>query len=360
MKFLIATGGSGGHIFPALYLAQELKARGHQIYFAGVFGGFKVKIENEGFVCQELSARGLRTENLKSMLISFFCMLKSIIESLAILRKFQPDAVIGFGGYGAFPAVLMAAVLQYPTMLHEQNVWPGRANAVLGNVVDKVAVSFENGKGFFPKKTVWTGCPCRVLRPYSVIERENSRVAFGLAKMRYTILVFGGSQGSQAINANFLRTIPFLTGPLNLQVLHVAGSQGANILNAQYNVLGLPFRVFPFLDEIDKAYAAADLVISRAGAVTVHELAMCRVPAILIPYPFAGGHQTANADSLAATGMAEVIEQKDLTPEKLREAILRFSRRRFNEEDVRGKNRSLYRLEAAAVLADELVALGER
>lgn len=356
MKILIATGGSGGHIFPALHVASELKNDGHTICFAGAFGTARERIQDNGYTIHELDCKGLSTESLKSVLIFSSFMLKSIFRSFRIIRQIRPDVVLGFGGYGAFPVIFTAALLRYPTMIHEQNVLPGRANAILKYMVKRIAISFKKSTGHFnPKRTVLTGCPC--CKVPERFDKEQVLTEFGLNENKFTILVLGGSQGSRRINSVFLETLPSLKGSLDFQVIHVAGEKDYKELDKSYRQGNIPYRLFSFLEEIDKAYGVADLVITRAGAVTITEIAAFSLPAILIPYPYAGGHQKENASLLVETQISRMIEERDLSPENLKNLILSFKQQHRNHQDIERTSEGIYYPDAARHLAHEVVGL---
>ncbi len=325
MKIVLSTGGTAGHVFPALYVARQLTSQGHEVVFVGALSKSLDRIQRAGHKAFILEAKGLTAG---SMLESGVLMARAFGRSLRILNELKPDAVCGFGGYGAFAVVLAAVTSKVPAMIHEQNVIPGRANKLLSGLVRRVAVSFKCSEQFFgPRKTVWTGCPCRDLRVTA--SRESLLREFGLSAGKITILVLGGSQGSQRINEIFAQAAGDLKNDLAFQVLHLAGGgKNAALLAERYRSLGIPCRVFDFLDEMEKAYAVADLAVARAGALTVNEIARSRLPAILVPYPYAGGHQKANAQVLADLGMARLVEEKDLGPGSLREAVLAWAKER--------------------------------
>ena len=358
MKIILATGGSGGHIFPALHLAEELKEDGHQVYFVGAFGATQSILESRGYLYHELEVRGLKTNSVKSILISSVAMLKSIFNSVHILKDLQPDAIVGFGGYGAFPVVLSAVLLKYPTMIHEQNVFPGRANFLLAKIVQKVAISFEKSRQYLgSQRTILTGCPCR----QNVLPENKKELLkeLNLKENLFTILVLGGSQGSHRINKEFMATIPLLKSTLAFQIIHICGESDYQLLNQRYQSLKIPFRLYPFLMDIDKAYRAADLAISRAGAVTIMELAAFRLPAILIPYPFAGGHQKENAGILTDIKAAKMIEEKDLSPENLKELIMSFVVHPVSTKESVPRMQVICRPDAARRLANEVLSLSQ-
>ncbi|MCK5012395.1 MAG: undecaprenyldiphospho-muramoylpentapeptide beta-N-acetylglucosaminyltransferase [Candidatus Omnitrophica bacterium] len=321
MKFVIATGGTGGHLFPALRVANELKRRGNDILFFGSFTRGREQIQKSGFIFEEIGAKGFVAVSFKGKVISVICMIKAVFKSFRSLRKFKPDAVLGFGGYGAFPVVLSAYFLRYPALIHEQNVVPGRANAILAKLVKRIAISFQKSSQYFnPKKTILTGCPCHL--PKNDAKKAVILNEFQLKEGRHTVLVFGGSQGSQRINEVFIETARNLKEKLDFQVIHISGQQDYQKLLDQYNLLGIPFALFEFLDKMEDAYHISDLVISRAGAVTVSEIAGFQLPAIFVPYPYAHGHQKENASVLCDKGAAELIEDKDLSASRLSETIL--------------------------------------
>lgn len=357
-KIVMATGGSGGHIFPALLVGDELKKRGHGIYFVGTFGRWREIIVARGYPVHTVEARGLSTENIKSVLASSASMVKSTLDSIFYLKKCRPDAVVGFGGYGAFPAVAAAALLGIPTMIHEQNVWPGKANALLARWVSAIAISFEESRSFLRRKNiVWTGCPSREnSAPHP--KNELFRM-FGLKEGVQTVLIFGGSQGSRSINVLFVSAAERLRQKTDFQIIHLAGSESeVGRLKETYQGFGLAAFVCGFSHEMEKIYQMADVAVGRAGAVTVTELAAFKVPSIFIPYPHAQGHQKANAEVLADAGLASVVEEKDATPQRLEEEILKAFQGKFSLKAEAAQ--TIGRPGAAARVADEVLGLVRR
>ena len=353
MKIMLATGGSGGHIFPALYVAAELKREGHIVYFAGSFGFLKERIEKAGYPCWVVPAQGARIENLKSALQSIFSMLKSTYCALKTLKANRPEAVAGFGGYGAFPVVMAAVILRIPVIIHEQNVIPGRANRLLAGLVNKIAVSFSQSLSCFPaRKTVCCGCPC--LLPQIVGDRPRLKRELGLREEPLMILVLGGSQGSRFINEAFTNSLELLRGVLDFQVFHICGQQDTAVLADIYQKAAVHCRVVSFWDDMSLVYQAADLAVSRAGAVTISELAAFGLPAVLIPYPYAGGHQQANAEILASAGTASILPQADLTGPALQSAILSLLARVPKRNEMTEK---VFRPDAARLFAEEIIKL---
>jgi len=324
MKIILATGGTGGHLFPALQTARELSREEHEIFFCGSFGDLAIeKIKVNGFDFRNLCAKGLSFRNFGVFFNSVIAMAKAVKEAFCVLKKWKPDVVAGFGGYGAFPVVLSAVFLRYPTLIHEQNVIPGKANALLAKWVKRVAISFPQSEKYFSsKKTVLTGCPCNFSQDQ--LKEKDSWNRFFLEEGKITFLVFGGSQGSECINAVFVQTIPILKEYLDFQVIHISGKKDYEKLKKMYKESGIRVALFPFLDKIKEAYQCANLVISRAGAVTIAEIVTAKIPAVLIPYPYAGGHQKYNAQALCDSGVACMIEEKNLSSEILKAAILKM------------------------------------
>jgi len=356
MKIVIATGGSGGHIFPAILTAEELRKRGNEIIFVGTFGVWKDTVAKYGFLMEELPARGLSGNSIVYCFVFLHAMFKSIIQSFRLFNRLKPDAVLGFGGYGAFPFVFVSAFLRVPAVIHEQNVYPGRANKLLSRMVKRIAVSFTRSRDFFSSgKTVVTGCPCRVKT--EGVSKEELLKKFGLDNKKFTILVLGGSQGSHRINSEFIRCIPELKKDLDFQVIHVSGDKDYERLNNEYKQMDIKFYLTAFLDAIEEAYGICDLALSRAGAVTVHELAAFCIPCILVPYPYAGGHQRLNADSLAEIGLADILEEKELSAERLKEAIFVKAREGFERSTQMMKEKEFFNPHAAQNLANEVMNL---
>ncbi|MGH7198756.1 MAG: undecaprenyldiphospho-muramoylpentapeptide beta-N-acetylglucosaminyltransferase [Candidatus Omnitrophota bacterium] len=323
MKILLACGGTGGHIFPAISVAEELKRRDPRAEILYVCG--KKDIENAIFkVVREEKVLSVTSAPFKGrsslwnplFLIKLMC---GFCQSAAILLREKPDAVVGFGGYFSFPVILTAKAFGVPTLVHEQNVVPGVANQFLSRFVDGVAVSFEETGRLLPrsKKLRTTGNPIR-----SSIERdtraEGLRV-FGFSPGKETILVLGGSQGAESINTFFLEALPLLPAERRskIQVLHLCGRMDPEAAEAVLKREGVPGRVYSFFERMDLAYGVCDLAVGRAGATFLAEIAGKNMPAILIPYPHGSGHQLVNAQAFARTWRATIVEQKDLTAEKL-------------------------------------------
>ena len=372
MKIILATGGSGGHLFPALSVAKEFQRDGHKILFLGSFKrnspsasnnnsshdwnlGEK-KIKEAGFTSLSHDAKGFNKNQPTQWLTWCITLVRACYRSLLFVKEFNPDVVLGFGGYGAFPVVLAASILRRPTLIHEQNVIPGKANRFLSPLVRKVAITFrESQKYFHPGKTVLTGCPSH--HPPEHADKNEILKKFHLQEGRSTILVFGGSQGSQRINEVFVETAKALEKRFDFQVIHITGKRDCGRITQKYRDFQSPLAVFEFLDEIEQAFSVADLVISRAGAVTVTEIAAFERPAILIPYPHAHEHQQANALILCEMGMASVIKDKDLSVETLTAGILKGLHHDQNQIQKKQLSKNIYFSDSSSRLANEALKL---
>lgn len=327
MKIVIASGGTGGHILPSLNLAEYLRAEySAEVYFIGTLKKYTDVIFSRGFEDVPLDAVGLETSSLLKICVWFWKMLVATVVALRALVRLKPQAVIGFGGYSSFPVVLSAWLLRIPAVIHEQNVIPGKANRWLTPFVRKIAISFSESQKYFPvKKVVLTGYPLRNLQ--GRVSKKDFFRQNGLEEGRFTILICGGSQGSRALNTTFVQGAQRLNQELPFQVIHLAGGEAdCEMIREAYKKIGIPHVVFPYYDQMGDLYGCADLVISRAGAGTIHELLVLNASAILVPYPFAGGHQKANAAVLTGTGRGIMIEEKHLTSDHLRVQILELAR----------------------------------
>ncbi len=324
-KILIASGASAGHLYPALALAENLKNKQPSWEIAFVAcrrAGIEERIESSGYKIFIISICPFR-RGFTGFLISLYRFVKSFLETFLIIEKFRPDVVIGFGSYASFPVILESALFKKPTVIHEQNVSLGLSNRVLSLFVDKVAISFadERHRGAHGK-FVFTGNPLR--RELVKHDKEESRAFFGLDK-EFTILVLGGSQGSERINAEFKKTVDILSAQgRDFQFIHLCGKKDYSSLKKDYSCIKIKYRLFDFLTRMDFAYSLADLVICRAGAGSITELAFFGKAAILIPYPYAGAHQLENAGILKKKEAAYVIEERELAGSKLAELILKL------------------------------------
>lgn len=318
MNFVLAAGGSGGHMIPALRVAEVLRLRGHFVRLMGssfwaISDGDSEDFFNHGAV-------GWADKRGVSKIWALMKMGRAVLKCREELRALRPKGVCGFGGFGAFPVVYAACGLGIPSMIHEQNVIPGQANRWLLTRVNQVALSFDGVDQWVPpNKAVVTGCPSH----YNghPVDLNAAYEFFGFSAKRRTVLVLGGSQGSRALNEIVPQALVALDASFDLQVIHCAGQLGIDVVKDVYDLSALQTRIFSFLKEMDKAFTIADLVISRAGAVSVSEIRAYNKTAILVPYPYAQSHQLANARWLESQGLAQICLEQDLTCEQLRVLI---------------------------------------
>ncbi|HOY09182.1 MAG TPA: undecaprenyldiphospho-muramoylpentapeptide beta-N-acetylglucosaminyltransferase [Candidatus Omnitrophota bacterium] len=354
MTFVFAISGSGGHILPALKVAEQVSGLGHRVVFMGDFRGFASLVDRKGIQCYPLDVRGLSGRSLKSLGMCFFKMILAFGTAVRLLKELRPAVVTGFGGYGSVPVLLAAVFWRVPTLIHEQNVRPGRATKILSRLVTKVALSFEETGGYLSPATVVTGCPGHV--PREDYNKNQIIKSFNLQEGAFTILVLGGSQGSQAINSCWLESVLPLKERMDFQVIHLTGHKNYDLVKGEYQRMRLRSRVMPFLEDMALAYSVADMAISRAGAVSVTELSLFGLPAILIPYPHAGGHQKENARILVNRGLGIMIEESRVSPEALIAAV----------EKIKGPGSRYGRRapelghDAARLLSDEILKLTAR
>ena len=346
---LIMAGGTGGHIFPGLAVAAQLRVAGWDVVWMGARGGMEERlVPPHGYRTAWIRARAARGKGIVQKLLLPANLLLSFWESLRHLRRIRPDVVLGLGGYVAFPGGMMASLLGRPLALHEQNAIAGLANRVLAGVSDKVMVAFPG----VLKDAEWTGNPVRA----EIAAIASPEVRFGGRTGPLRILVVGGSLGAQALNEALPKAIGLLKDrPI---VVHQSGEKHLDTLRNNYAHAGAAGELVAFIDDMARRYAEADLVICRAGAVTVAELSAGGMASILVPFPHAvDDHQTANARFLADQGAAILIQQRDLTPEKLAALIGSLDRARLLE--MARKARALGKPDAAQLVARRCIQLAE-
>lgn len=354
MKMVFACGGTGGHIFPAVSVAEEIKKRDPRVEIAYVCG--KKDVESailDPAACGKVffvSSAPVVGMGWARGLFSTGAFFRSMGEAGRVLKRERPGVVVGFGGYVSFPVVLAARLFRIPTLIHEQNVVPGLANRFLSRWVSGAALSFEETQGYLPRirEVRITGNPIR-----SAIEedyREKALEFFGFSQGKTTVLVLGGSQGSQSINAVFLKALGILPEALRrrLQVLHLCGRAAPQEPEEIFRRLGIAGRAFSFFQSMELAYSAADFAIGRAGATFLAEIGAKGLPAILVPYPYGNRHQYANAEVHRRRHGACVVEQKELTGERLA-GLLEETVGRIGKDKGRGKGR---KDQARVLLAD--------
>lgn len=340
---LVMAGGTGGHIFPALAVAEKMRERGWRVVWLGNPDGMEARlVPPRGFEMVNLKFAALRGKGLLRKLLLPVNLLRGFWQALKIIRQVQPNVVLGMGGYITFPGGMMAALLGKPLVLHEQNSVAGLANRVLAGVADRVASGFPG----VLKKAVWLGNPVRP--EIAAIAPPTERFAERSGALR--LLVIGGSLGAQALNEMVPKGLALLGESDQPQIVHQAGEKHLDALKANYAAVGVQAHCVSFIEDMAGAYAWADLVICRSGALTVAELAAAGVASILVPFPHAvDDHQTGNAKFLVNVGGAFLLPQPDLTPDSV--ALIRnYSRGQLLE--MAEKARSLAKPEAAEEVAN--------
>ena len=360
MRLLVAGGGTGGHLFPGLALGEEVKTRHprNDVLFVGSARGIEAReVPKAGYPLEIIDVGPLKRIGLLGFLMGLFRLPRAFWQSMKVLRKFDPDVVIGVGGYSSGPVLLVACLMRKPTAIQEQNALPGFTNRTLGHFVDAVFIAFpQAGRAFAPRKTHLLGNPIRRAFLDNYLHTKP-------ATDRLSILVTGGSQGAHALNLRVAEALEILgpqIGP-RVQVLHQTGSKDQPEIAARYEKLqstGLAVQAVAFIDDMARAYAGADLLVCRAGATTIAELTVCKKPAILVPFPFAADdHQTVNAQSLVEAGAALLMPEKDLTAQKLADTVRGLEGDRSRLQRMARASGVLGRPEAAREIADVCVSL---
>ena len=343
-------GGTGGHIFPGLAVADEMRSAGWEVVWMGGRGGMEERlVPSRGYRTAWIRARAARGKGLLQKLLLPANLLLSFWESARHILRLKPDVVLGLGGYVAFPGGMMASLLNRPLALHEQNAVAGLANRVLAGVSDKVMVAFPGTL----KAAEWTGNPVRA--EIAAIAEPEKR--FGARRGPIRILVVGGSLGAQALNDALPKALALLSD--KPQVVHQSGEKHLESLKKNYEKVNVRGELIAFIEDMARRYAEADLVICRAGAVTVAELSAGGMASVLVPFPHAvDDHQTANARFLADRGAAILLPQAELTPERLAGLIGSLGRQKLLE--MARNARALGKPEAARLVARRCMELAER
>jgi UDP-N-acetylglucosamine--N-acetylmuramyl-(pentapeptide) pyrophosphoryl-undecaprenol N-acetylglucosamine transferase len=347
MKIIIAGGGTGGHLFPALALAEAFKDREpeNEILFVGSRKGLEASIvTREGYPLETIEVASLKGRTWGEKIRGVVLVPRSLVQSWRLIHCFGPDLVLGVGGYASGPVVLTAWAMGYRTAIHEQNAFPGLSNRILGRFVDRAFLSFAGSARHFPRKTaILTGNPVRRrMRRKEVMKKLGPETKF-------TLFIFGGSQGAHRLNQameDALIHLRDLKGAL--RIIHQTGEQDYTELKEAYRREGFEAEVYPFIHDMDRAYAAADLVLCRAGATTLFELMAMGKPAIVVPYPYAANdHQTLNATALVDAGAALMVTNGDLTGVQLSRILGQLSAEPARLKAMGERAASLARPEAA-------------
>lgn len=365
MRYLITGGGTGGHIYPALAIAWEIKNRYKEaeILYVGTEKGLESElVPKEGFPFKTIRVMGMpRKINLDSIKAIKELFL-GLIDSNNIIKEFNPDVVIGTGGYVCGPVVYMASRKKISTVIHEQNAFPGITNRILANYVDRVLVTFEESRKYFkyPEKVIVTGNPVR--KSIMDIDKRQAYKDLNIHPNIPLILSFGGSGGQKKLNDAMFHVIRKNILNQNLQIIHVTGKrfyeEFINKLNMENINIKENIRILPYFYDIFKGLNIADLVITSAGAITLAEISAIGVPSILIPKGYtAENHQEYNAKAFSEKGAAHLILEKDLTGEGLDEAIHNIVMDRIKLMEMSRKSKSLGRIDATEKIVNIIAEL---
>lgn len=350
MRLVIAGGGTGGHLFPGIAVAEALKEidPSSEVLFVGTAKGIETReVPKAGFRLELIEVGGLKRVGAAKMARTLVALPRSLFASRRILKEFGADAVLGVGGYASGPVLLAAALMGLPTAICEQNSVPGFTNRVLSKFVRRVYLTFENARAHFPaSKVELVGNPVRAAFRRAAASAAPE-VEPGL------VFTFGGSQGARALNEALPDALRILLDRgLQVRALHQAGKDDVDAVRARYQERGVEAEVLSFIDDMVREYRRADVVVCRAGASSCTELTALGVPAILVPFPFAADdHQTLNARDLSDVGAAVLLPQSELTPERLAEELEALLRDRGRRDGLADRARALGKLNAAERVA---------
>lgn len=339
---LIMAGGTGGHIFPGLAVAEALRERGWRVHWLGAPGSMESRlVPPRGFPLELVDFGGVRGKGLKTLFLLPLRLLRAFWQALQVVRRVQPDVLVGLGGYITFPGGMMGTLLGKPLVLHEQNSVAGMANKVLTGIADRVFTAFPN----VFKKAEWVGNPLRAefLRQPVPAERFAGRSG------PLRLLVVGGSLGAKALNDTVPQALALIPSAQRPQVIHQSGEKQIEALRANYTAAGVLAELTPFIDDTAQAFADADLIVCRAGASTVTEIAAVGAAALFVPFPHAvDDHQTTNARFLTDAGGAWLVQQTELTPASLAMKLQTLQREQLME--MAGKAKQMEKTEAVAAV----------
>ncbi|MDH3652676.1 MAG: undecaprenyldiphospho-muramoylpentapeptide beta-N-acetylglucosaminyltransferase [Myxococcales bacterium] len=358
-RIMVAGGGTGGHLFPGLAVVEELRRRvpGLEVKFVGTARGIEARIlPGRGEALELLNVTPLKGQGVGARFKSFARIPTAMKEAASLMRGFEPDLVLGVGGYASGPVLLAASLSGRPTALLEQNAYVGMTNRILARFVDRAYIAFEQTEQVFgASKSRLTGNPVR----QEFVEHARLALADpeGFESRARTVLVLGGSQGARKLNEDLPRALAQAgVADRNLEVVHQTGEAMREEVEAIYRELGIRARVVTFIEEIARAYANAALVVARAGATTLAELCAIGRPSILIPFPFAADdHQAKNADALEAQGASICIRESDLEVDRLAALVAGLLDDPAKRQAMARAAREHGRPDAAAAIVDDMM-----
>ncbi len=312
---LVMAGGTGGHIFPGLAVAHALREQGWRVHWLGNASHMEGQlVPPQGFAFESIDFAGVRGKGPLTLALLPLRLLKAFAQSISVIRRVKPDVILGLGGYITFPAGMMGVLLGKPLVLHEQNSVAGMANKVLAGVADRVYTAFPE----VMKQGQWVGNPLRA----AFLQQPAPERRFAGRSGPLKLLVVGGSLGARALNDTVPRALALIPAEQRPQVIHQSGTGQIDALRAAYAAAGVQAELTPFIDDMAQAFAAADLILCRAGASTVTEIAAVGAAAVFVPFPAAvDDHQTANARFLVDQGSGRLLPQKNMNPEQLAELL---------------------------------------
>ncbi|MBK6976466.1 MAG: undecaprenyldiphospho-muramoylpentapeptide beta-N-acetylglucosaminyltransferase [Cytophagaceae bacterium] len=364
LKIIISGGGTGGHIFPAVAIANEIKRQrpDTEILFVGALGKMEMeKVPKAGYNIVGLPIAGFNRSNMLANFSFPIKLIKSLLKAYSVLKNFKPDMAIGVGGFASGPTLRMANFLGIKTLIQEQNSYAGVTNKILSKKAQKVCVAYPDMGKFFPnEKIVFTGNPVRSDLIDSKIDSGEARKHFGLEPDRKTLLIVGGSLGALSVNKSIAAGLQQLLN-LDIQIIWQTGKTFIDQAKEKVgNLQTSRVYVSDFIYEMDQAYAAADIVISRAGALSVSELSLVAKPAILVPYPFAAeDHQTQNALSLSSKNAAVLIKDSELN-EKLMDTVSELVANKEKLSDLSENIKKFAKPLAAKEIVDQIFSITDK
>jgi UDP-N-acetylglucosamine--N-acetylmuramyl-(pentapeptide) pyrophosphoryl-undecaprenol N-acetylglucosamine transferase len=347
---LVMAGGTGGHIFPGLAVAEALRARGWRVHWLGAPDSMEARlVPPRGFPLETIDFGGVRGKGIKTLVLLPLKLLRAFWQSIQVVRRVRPQVVVGLGGYITFPGGMMSVLLGKPLVLHEQNSVAGMANKVLAGVADRVYSAFPR----VLKKGEWVGNPLRE----AFLQQPAPEQRFAGRSGPLKLLVVGGSLGARALNEIVPKALALLPAAERPLVLHQGGETQLEALRANYAAAGVAAELTPFIQDTAGAFAEADLVICRAGASTVTELAAVGAAALFVPFPFAvDDHQTTNARFLVDAGAGWLVQQRELTPESLAALLRGMDRKALLQRAVAARKMAKTQATEQVVAACEALA----
>jgi UDP-N-acetylglucosamine--N-acetylmuramyl-(pentapeptide) pyrophosphoryl-undecaprenol N-acetylglucosamine transferase len=352
---MIMAGGTGGHVFPALAVAKVLRERGIRVVWLGVPGSMESRlVPANGFPIEWVQVAGIRGKGLGPWLMSPFRIGGAVLQCIRIMRRVKPAVVLGAGGYVSGPGGIAAWLSSIPLLIHEQNAVAGMTNRWLSRVATQVLEAFP---GSFPNRAD----ACTVGNPVrsDIADLPDPSVRFAGRGARARLLVFGGSQGAQRLNALVPQALSRLDPAKRPEVRHQAGARGIDAARAAYRESGIEAEVLPFIEDMAAAYAWADVALCRAGAMTIAELEAAGLGALMVPFPGAvDDHQTRNAEALVRAGAGRILQERDMTAESLSAGIAELTLDRTRMLKMAEAARALRNVDAASRLADLCLAAG--